>query len=196
MVVLNMKNTLPLLYSFRRCPYAIRARIALYVTNTEFTLREVDLKHKPDDMLALSPKGTVPVFVLTDGHVIDESLAVVDYLLDYQKDILTEDLIKLLHDDFIPALNRFKYHDRYDDVDLEYEKNILLTYLKRLDAILDGTQFLCDDKITKADIAILPFVRQLAVAGPDWFDSISLNHVSRWYGEFINSELCAKVMAH
>ena len=73
--------TLPLLYSFRRCPYAMRARLALWGTHVNLELREVVLRDKPPSLLAFSPKATVPVLVLPDGEVIDESLDVMLWAL-------------------------------------------------------------------------------------------------------------------
>jgi glutathione S-transferase len=186
--------TKSILYSFRRCPYAIRARIALISHDIDFELREVDLKNKPAHMLELSPKGTVPVLLLKDGQVIDESLDILDYVLDYKYDEKTEQLISDLHTTFIPTLRRFKYPERYEDTNLNHEKDIITKYLTSLDVLLAGSVYLTSDIRAKADIAILPFVRQLHRANETWFESVELEHLKRWYFAFYNSDLHQRVM--
>jgi len=189
-----MTNQKPILYSFRRCPYAIRARIALISRGIEFELREVDLSNKPADMLKLSPKGTVPVLLLPTGQVIDESLDILDYVLDYQFDKTTEALITSMVDDFVPALHRFKYADRYEDVNLEHEKALIVQYLNELDQLLASSDYLRGDMMQKADMAILPFIRQLHRADETWFKSLPCEQLQRWFYHFYNSDLHEQVM--
>lgn len=183
-----------ILYSFRRCPYAIRARIALISQGIDFELREVNLRQKPTDMLALSPKGTVPVLVLPDGRVIDESLDILDYVLGDATDPQTESLIQTLTEQFIPTLHRYKYADRYDDVDRNQEQHKLLAYMQMLDDLLKGGDYLSGDAMGKADMAILPFIRQLHRADEEWFYQIKFNELQRWYQAFYHSPLHAQVM--
>lgn len=182
------------LYSFRRCPYAIRARIALISQGIDFELQEVDLKNKPADLLELSPKGTVPVLVLEDGTLIDESLGVVDYALHYQRDEKTEKLVADLSQSFTPALNRFKYADRYGDVDVAAEAEKMLHYLSGLNTLLGATPYLNGNSMSKADIAILPFIRQLYRADANWFEALTLTQLQRWFFNFYHSPLHEAVM--
>jgi glutathione S-transferase len=184
-----------ILYSFRRCPYAIRARIALTYKGIDFDLREIDLKNKSAEFLQISPKGTVPVLVLSDGRVIDESLGIVDYALNYEHDALTEELIANMTKTYIPALHRFKYHDRYDDIDIAVEEKHIINYLKELDALLSSSNYLKGNTMQKADIAILPFVRQLQRVDEGGFDSLPFESLKRWFYTFYHSDLHAKVMA-
>lgn len=188
-----MKNTNKL-YSFRRCPYAIRARIALISQGIDFELQEVDLKNKPADLIALSPKGTVPVLILVDGTLLDESLDIVDYALQYQHDEMTEKLVADLSQSFIPALNRFKYADRYDNVDVAAEKKKILHYLSGLNSLLATKPYLNGINIGKADIAILPFIRQLYRADINYFEAINLTQLQSWFFEFYHSPLHEAVM--
>ena len=120
------------LFTFRRCPYAIRARVALYVCDIVYEAIEVDLKHKPKKLLELSPKATVPVFVTSSGAVIDESLYIVEYALSQKLpegfvNVTTkqyergEAMLDALHRVFIPALNKVKYPNRYEGVVLQDE---------------------------------------------------------------------------
>ncbi|PHQ78744.1 MAG: glutathione S-transferase [Coxiella sp. (in: Bacteria)] len=190
-----MSETRPILYSFRRCPYAIRARMVLIDHGIDFELREIDLRNKPEAFLQLSPKGTVPVLVLPSGKIIDESLAIVDYVLDYKHDDATEALIAELHATFNPAHKRLKFRDRYDDVDIAHEESIVNTYLAQLDALLANSDYLFSDHMEKVDVAVFPFVRQLYVVGEDAFRALPFDHLKRWFFTFIDSALLHKVMA-
>lgn len=184
------------LYSFRRCPYAMRARMALYLVGIEFEIREINLKNKHAEFLAISPKGTVPVLVLDDHTIIDESVDIVDFALPNQP--LTElenKFFSQLNEQFIPALMRFKYHDRYDDVDIEHEQNRLCAYLQQLDENLAHSSFLCEKKqLAKLDILILPFIRQLYRADDKWFDDLPCVNLLNWLRQFMNSDLYDRVM--
>ena len=133
------KNNLPILYSFRRCPYAMRARMAIHISGQKCELREVLLRDKPPSMLEYSAKGTVPVLILQDGKVIDESLDVIDWALnlndpdDWQrsKDTKkTKELIKINDGEFKYHLDRYKYPNRYDGIDPEIHRLALKDILK------------------------------------------------------------------
>ena len=152
-----MQN-LPILYSFRRCPYAMRARIALLLMDIPVELREVELKNKPEEMLKLSPKGTVPVLQLTDGSILEESLDVVRWALEinakreaplqvlgeYWLSDFTEDLalIKECDEIFTPILNRYKYHVGYPEHSQEYYRDQATEFLKGWDTRLTEHAFL------------------------------------------------------
>ena len=188
-------NEHPLLYSFRRCPYAIRARIALIHADILFTLHEVDLKNKPPALLAVSAKGTVPVLILKDGSVIDESLDILDFVFPKQtQHPCANKLLDDLNRVFIPTLNRFKYADRFEDVDIKEEQARLSEYLDKLNKLLDGQPYLLGEQLSKYDAAILPFVRQLYKADDAWFDGLDCQHVQRWLHDFLDSPLHWQVM--
>ena len=170
----------PILYSFIRCPYAMRARMILKLADIKCELREVRLNNKPEHMLEASPKGTVPVLILED-KIIDESIDIVNWALNitnvFEGNIkqdqinLTEELIDLFDDKFKYHLDRYKYSNRYEDVDVEHHQNECLNILKKLETIIDGTNWIFGDSISKLDILILPFIRQFRIADQEWFDS-------------------------
>lgn len=184
----------PVLYSFRRCPYAMRARMAIAVSEVHVELREVVLRDKPAEMLEASPKGTVPVLVLIDGGVIDESIDIMRWALD-QNDpdnwLASDDpaLVAVNDGPFKAALDRYKYPHRYDIVDAEPYRmegwNILLNLNERLaeQAYLAGSQ------PGFADIAIFPFVRQFAATDPIWFDGQAAEPLKRWLVALTSSTL-------
>ncbi|MBL4613679.1 MAG: glutathione S-transferase [Magnetovibrio sp.] len=194
--------SLPILYSFRRCPYAMRARMALYVSGQSYALREVLLKDKPAEMLALSAKGTVPVLHLPDGRVIDESLDVMAWALsqnDPQGWLRPNDhevaaLIKHCDRDFKPHLDRYKYASRYDNADPIVHRAAGEQYLVQLEKRLHDQAHLFGPKACLADIAIAPFVRQFALADWSWFLEVPYPGVQRWLNAFIETHPFSKVM--
>jgi len=195
-------QTLPILYSFRRCPFAMRARMALFVSRQTYELREVVLRDKPPHMLALSAKGTVPVLLLPNGRVIDESLDVMRWALG-EKDPhnwLGPDagemtaLIQECDTDFKAHLDRYKYASRYNDSDPPTHRAAGAGFIQRLDARLGATAYLFGEHKALADIAIAPFVRQFALADWDWFFAESYPHVQRWLDDFITTEPFTAVM--
>ncbi|MFN4096395.1 MAG: glutathione S-transferase [Sphingomonas sp.] len=188
----------PILYSFRRCPYAIRARLALTVSGIAVEHREVKLRDKPAEMLAASPKGTVPVLVLPDGRVIDESLDIMRWALGRNdpEDWLAGDdpaLIAVNDGAFKRHLDRYKYPERYaaDDVD---HRAAGLAILDGLEARLGERAFLGGERFGLADAAILPFVRQFAAVDREWFAAQDLAWVQAWLREFVGSPLFEGVM--
>ena len=191
----------PLLYSFRRCPYAMRARMALMASGVQVRLREVVLRDKPAEMLEVSAKGTVPVLVLEDGTVIDESRDVMQWAMD-QNDPggwKTDDAAALIAEadgPFKNALDRYKYPNRYEDegVDKLEQRAKGREFLAKLDARLAQHNQLLGDSITEADIAIFPFVRQFANTDRGWFDAEPLPHLQRWLAGHLDSNLFLSVM--
>ena len=189
----------PILYSFRRCPYAIRARLALAVSGIAVEHREVKLRDKPAEMLAASPKGTVPVLVLPDGAVIDESIDIMRWALarNDPEDWLAGDdpaLIAANDGPFKHHLDRYKYPERYaaDDVD---HRAAALAILEGLEALLSERAFLGGERFGLADAAILPFVRQFAAVDREWFAAQDLARVQAWLAAFVGSRLFEVVMA-
>ena len=196
----------PILYSFRRCPYAIRTRMALLYCGVSVELREVILKSKPESMLLYSPKGTVPVLVLEDGRVIDESVDIVNWALSIRDPLQLKcalsraelDELKCLQEanDFVfkPHLDRYKYADRHPEGSaLEYRNNCQ-DFIESLESRLERTSFLMGEYKTVADILLLPFVRQFAHVDKKWFDTTEYFHVRRWLSDEIESSVFSKVM--
>ena len=189
----------PILYSFRRCPYAMRARMALLISGTAFTLCEVKLRDKPAAMLAASPKGTVPVLVLPEGRVIDESLDIMRFALgrhDPEHWLAGDDTDLIAANDgpFKHHLDRYKYADRHG-TDPHDHRAAALALPMSLEQRLDHTANLCGDGRSLTDIALVPFVRQFAAVDRDWFDAQALPGVQRWLGEHLASPLFVAAMA-
>ena len=168
---------LPILYSFRRCPYAMRARMALILASKDCELREISLKNKPDEMLQISAKGTVPVLELP-SKVLEESLDIISwamephpksiYILSTEEKFLSEILIQLFDSKFKYHLDRYKYASRYETNSSEHQeecKNIL----EKLDSKIKSSPWIFGEKVSLLDISILPFIRQCKIANPEWF---------------------------
>lgn len=188
----------PILYSFRRCPYAIRARLALLVSETAFELREVKLSAKPPEMVTASPKGTVPVLILADGQVIDESLDIMRWALsrhDPERWLEGDDpaLIAINDGAFKHHLDRYKYPHRYGSDPLEH-RAAALTILTVLEERLRHRFWLCGASRSLVDAALMPFVRQFAATDQGWFDDQDLPSVQRWLGEQLQSRLFGRAM--
>ena len=189
----------PILYTFRRCPYAIRARLALKLAGVDYQHREVLLRDKPAEMLAISPKGTVPVLQLKD-RVIDESLDIARWALSGHdlKDELDHSLVADNDGEFKYFLDRYKYYDRYPEYSQSYYLECALPFLKTLDESLcksaDGHFYLISPKFSPLDLAILPFVRQFAMADNKQFDSLGLRRLACWLEASLASELFQAVM--
>jgi len=188
----------PILYSFRRCPYAMRARMALLVSGTVCELREVLLRDKPAELIAASPKATVPVLVLPDGRVIDESLDVMRWALarhDPEGWLAGDDRVLVAAYDgaFKYHLDRAKYPQRYGDVSVDHRAEAL-AMLVTLDRRLASRAYLCGDRRTLSDAAIMPFVRQFAAIDRAWFDAQPLPAVHRWLAALIASPLFEQTM--
>ena len=181
------------LYSFSRCPYAMRARLALASSGTEYELREVRLSNKPVGLLSASPKGTVPVLLTADGTVIDESLAIMRWALEVQdpEGWLTRDdpaLIAINDGMFKHHLDRYKYPDRHDSEPDSHRENGLY-FLRDLDARIAVAGQLCGPARGLADAAIVPFVRQFAGVDRNWFDAQPLRSLKAWLSDHLTSDL-------
>ncbi|MEM1381789.1 MAG: glutathione S-transferase [Pseudomonadota bacterium] len=191
---------LPVLYSFRRCPYAMRARMALLRCGVTVRVRELILRAKPPEMLALSPKGTVPVLVCSNGEIIDESLDVMDWAIAQNPTMLSapsaEQMKCIERNDgpFKRALDRYKYPDRYENVDPLQHRAIGAEILWALDQQLTESLYLSGGESGYTDLAIFPFVRQFRIADMAWFDAQEWAHLSRWLDENLQSPLFAAAM--
>ena len=193
---------MPVLYSFRRCPYAMRARMALLVSKIPVRLREVVLRDKPEEMIATSPKATVPVLLLPEGQVIDESLAIMHWALErndpenWRHDSATETaLIAEADGPFKENLDRYKYPTRYENVDALEHRAGGLTFLEKLDGLIQASGQLMGARPSLADHAIFPFVRQFANNDRDWFDQLPLSALQKWLSDHLASPLFATTMA-
>lgn len=189
---------IPVLYSFRRCPYAMRPRLALLVSGVPFELREVVLRDKPAAMIAASPKATVPVLVLESGAVIDESLDIMHWALrrnDPEGWLAGDDaaLIERFDETFKHHLDRYKYPDRHRAEPAEH-RAAGLALLDDLERRLMGGPNLCRETRSLADIAIMPFVRQFAAVDRGWFDAQPIPHVQGWLARHIASPLFDQAM--
>ncbi|WP_242185964.1 glutathione S-transferase [Sphingomonas sp. CARO-RG-8B-R24-01] len=186
------------LYSFRRCPYAMRARFALAISGQVVELREVVLRDKPDAMLAISPKATVPVLALATGAIIDQSLDIMRWALgrhDPERWMESDDatLIADCDDRFKHHLDRYKYPERFD-TDALAHRSAACTWLAMLEDRLAQNGNLCRPIRSITDAAIKPFVRQFARVDPPWFDRQPLPRVRAWLLEHGESPLFAAVM--
>lgn len=194
--------SLPVLYSFRRCPYAMRARLAIWVSTQPCVLREVVLRDKPPAMLDLSPKGTVPVLELPDGQVIEQSLEIMQWALAQNdpENWLAGDVEETAHlinqndGPFKAALDRYKYETRYENVDAQVERQKCEIVLQDLEQRLKVNGFLCGPNPTLADYAILPFIRQFAHVDLDWFNATSYTHLQQWLTAFKDGALFKSIM--
>lgn len=188
----------PVLYSFRRCPYAMRARMALAYADITVELREIQLRHKPEHLLCLSPKGTVPVLALENGTVLEESLDIMlwavsqhDPLGWWPGDAVQRDAMGSLIDKtdcvFKPALDRYKYPDRYTDLDPEQQWLVIHAFLADLESRLQNQSYLFSDSHSLADIAIFPFIRQFAKVDEDKFLSLPYPELIHWLDHYLKS---------
>lgn len=200
------EQNLAILYSFRRCPYAMRARLALYASKINYEHREVVLRNKPPQLLQASPKGTVPVFITNGGEVIDESLDIMlwaaknhdpmDLLFKSNPNACQSmlDLINQSDNQFKPLLDRYKYPNRYDLESGEPARDEAVIWLNKLDDMLNKHDYLFDEKIKLADFAIAPFVRQFAHVDKDWFFSQNWQNLIRWLNNFLESDIFENIM--
>lgn len=191
------------LYSFRRCPYAMRARMALRYSAVPVSIIEVSLKAKPADMLAASPKGTVPVLVCADGRVIEQSLEIMHWALSQNDpDVwlpadrpLIETLIEENDTRFKVLLDRYKYAVRYPEYPMEHYRAQGAVVLQRLECLLEHTPYLTGTTLTLADVALAPFIRQFAHVDRAWFAQAPYPKLQAWLERFLASGLFTAVMA-
>lgn len=192
----------PILYSYRRCPYAMRARMALYVANISVELREISLRNKPAHMLAVSPKGTVPVLVLPNGHVIEQSIDIMDWALQQHDPeawlavdhTQRQQWIAMNDGPFKAALDRYKYPEKYPESAQADYRAQGETHLQQLEIALQQHRFILGHQVSMVDIALFPFVRQFAAVDPVWFGSSNYQCVAAWLSYWVESELFSHVM--
>jgi len=197
-------KSLPFLFSYRRCPYAMRARMVLIYANIDFELIEISLKSKPPEMLNLSPKGTVPVLIV-DEQIIDESMDIIEWVLNQKPNLkiniqnpqekqLALEIIKENDTNFKKALDAYKYSMQYQEKNIEQLFNETNIFLDNLETKLSITHFLVNDHVTFVDIAIFPFVRQLVNVNKERFYRLGLKSIERWLNSLIDSDLFKQAM--
>lgn len=195
--------SLSCLYSFRRCPYAMRARLGLLFADLPVELREITLKNKPAKMLAISPKGTVPVLQLADGVVIEESREIMEWALEQQdpQELLNpktlhqgNTLIEQNDQEFKHWLDRYKYADRHLEMTQTEYRQKGEAFLQILEALLTKNTYLLGDSVTIADIGIMPFVRQFAHVDRDVFYSLPYPKLQIWLKNWLAHPLFIQAM--
>ena len=195
---------MPILYSYRRCPYAMRSRMALIDAGIQFELREISLRNKPSSMLSLSPKGTVPVLLLPDGKVLEQSLDIMLWayqlnpvphrvLWNKESNSVDETMVswfKLNDDVFKKLLDIYKYPERYPFQSYEDTlKKALDQYFGPIEKALTDSPYILGDDLSMVDIALFPFVRQFMRTNEEKFMALNLQSINRWIKIFQNSEI-------
>lgn len=203
----NDTSTLPIIYSLRNCPYAMRARLAIFKSKQAVLLRDLVLSNKPTEMIAVSPKGTVPVLVLANGTVIEESLEVMlwalqqtdpDDLLHGHKEGALAAMLSLIHEfdnDFKTSLETYKCAKRYQEDNVAQCRVVCQQYIEQLEQRLTEHTFLMSDRESLADIALVPFIRQFARVERQWYLQSPYPMVRRWLNSYLQSPVFTKVMA-
>jgi len=202
--VLSRNNSNPLLFSYRRCPYAIRARMALIDSEINFNAFEISIKNKPSEMLAISPKGTVPVLMIGE-EVVDESIDIMMWAykngnssqcLNFEKRLIDigMDLIQKNDNEFKLCLDQYKYSINYPSKTNNELRNSCLFFLDLIEERLDKSLYLLSERVSFADIAIIPFIRQFANVDTNYFSSLPHSKVQKWLLELTSSELFIKAM--
>ena len=195
----------PVLYSFRRCPYAMRARLAVQYSGVIVELREVDLKDKPEEMLSLAKNATVPILLLPDGSIIEESWDIMiwalrkndpDLWLGADESYLfeAEMLIEMNDYSFKPDLDHYKYADRHLEHPAEHYRDQGEEFLQDLEEVLSQSKYLLGDTISVADIGIVPFIRQFAFVDKPWFDQAPYPKLQSWLQEILGTKLFESMM--
>ena len=180
----------------------MRARMALVASGAEVMLREVLLKGKPAELLAASPKATVPVLVLSDGRVVEESLDVMQWALEYcdplnwlEGEALESDWISACDGDFKHWLDRYKYSERYPEHTAEDYRQKAETFVQKLEDWLSVSDWVGGDAANAVDVALFPFIRQFAGVDPSWWQQAPYPKVRLWLENWLNSALFSAIMA-
>ena len=183
----------PILYSFRRCPYAMRARFALYTAEIGHEHREIELKNKPSAMLEISPKGTVPVLQLLGGQILEESIDIMKWA--GKNPVLSKKIADLIHENdttFKYALDRYKYPGRYGEEEGINYSHQCEQFLKKLECSL--FPFLEGETPSFGDMAVFPFIRQYAMVDPEKFKNQPYFNLHKWLDYFLNHDIFQHMM--
>ena len=189
----------PILYSFRRCPYCMRAHMALKYAGLKIILRDVKLNDLPAEVLAVSPHATVPSLAISENEYMDESWDIVKWAvqqndpenwLGENNEYLNEAemLVEINDFSFKDDLDHYKYADRYPEHPMEYYRENGEEFLEELTELLQQNTFLSADHITITDIAVFPFIRQFAMVDKEWFDKSPYPELQRWLLAMLSSE--------
>ena len=195
----------PILYTFRRCPYAMRARFAMRSSKIIVEVREIKLQKKPSEFLKSSPKGTVPVLITKSGKVLEESLDIINWALNKNDPdkwlangkLESHEITKLLDDlenKFKPNLDKYKYPSRFSGVDQFFHRDKNLCFLKKLNSYLENNKSLNCEHLSLLDYAIFPFVRQFRNVNQDWFDKLNFVFLNKWINQIIDSKDFSSIM--
>jgi len=196
-----MQQELPILYSFRRCPYAIRARLAIIFAQQSVDLIEIDLKNKLDEFVALSPKATVPVLKLNDREIIDESLDIMQWAFDQSNpqkvniNSFQHQLIVSNDHQFKEHLDHYKYADRFPEQSLTHYQQIACHFPSQLNSILQQQTFLTSSQPSNVDLAIFPFIRQFSFVDKEWFDAQDWPHLQHWLAYWLEHKVFQQAFA-
>ncbi|MEE9494600.1 MAG: glutathione S-transferase [Gammaproteobacteria bacterium] len=193
----------PVLYSFRRCPYAMRARLTIKYSGCKVELREVLLRDMPASLLEISPKGTVPVLLTDNQEVIEESLDIMhwalaqndpDNWLTLENRDVGSQLIEKNDSEFKYWLDRYKYADRFPEDSQQSYRSRCEAFLTELESALSAHQYLTGDELSFADTAIFPFIRQFAFVDKAWFDQTQYSQLQNWLQQRLESRLFDAIM--
>lgn len=195
----------PILYSFRRCPYAMRARLAIKASGLIVEIREVELKNKPKEFLNISPKATVPIVYISSEQIIEESLDIMEWalkindplnLLKHEKlnKIEIHNILIKLENQFKQNLDRYKYSSRFDLPNPKLYRDKNLQTLNEFNNLLQNNKGICSSNLSLLDYAVFPFIRQFRNVNSVWFDSLELKFLQTWLYELIDSDEFSSIM--
>ena len=195
----------PILYTFRRCPYAMRARLAIQASRIIVEIREVKLQNKPIELLHLSPKGTVPVLQVSNEHLIEESIDIMEWALEINDPFnwLPNDFhiknqmncfLKKLDKEFKVNLDKYKYTNKFERQNPIHYRDKNLIVLTELNHKLETSKGINSEHLSYIDYATFPFIRQFRNVDPIWFDSMKLPFLKIWLYDLMNSDEFSSVM--
>ncbi len=197
-----MRMVLPILYSYRRCPYAIRARMTLQYAGIQVEHREIELRNKPQSMLTASPKGTVPVLIVGD-LVLDQSVEIIRWALQQSDpdnwgevdDVAAQIWIERNDGPFKVLLDQYKYPNRHPNlIQDEVFGAAIALMLKPMNDALESSQYLVGNQQSWLDIAIFPFIRQFSMVNIERFNQLPFLALKRWLTEHLHSQLFHSIM--
>ena len=202
---MDINRKYPILYTFRRCPYAMRARLAIKASGVIVEIREVKLKNKPEELLNISPKATVPVLYISSKKIIEESLDIMKWALEINDPlkllkqeklnrIEVHNTLNKLENNFKQNLDRYKYSSRFDQPNPELYRDKNLKILNQFNNLLQHNKGIYSSHLSLLDYAIFPFVRQFRNVNSVWFDSLELKFLKSWLYELIDSDEFSSIM--
>jgi len=208
----NETNELPILYSLRNCPFAMRARIAIFKTKQSIQLRDVVLSNKPQAMLIVSPKATVPVLIINHAdnnkkiEVIDESLDIMLWalqvrdphnLFQQENPSAKDDMLQIINTfdvEFKSCLEAYKCAKRYKEDNISECRQACEIYIKVLEGFLSQHDYIFSNNESLVDIALLPFLRQFARIERQWYLQSPYPKLRQWLNNYLQSPMFTKVM--